>query len=73
MYYPNLTLKAELPPLPNDEKANATLGDLLVSSVSGKELASGLYKILKVKFSTSLISSIVGRKQEVPNLSYDFY
>jgi len=41
--------KYDLPPLPEAApfKSVATLGDILLSTVPGKELASGLYRILK--------------------------
>jgi len=43
----NLPSVDDLPPLPNDFQANAFLKDILMSTVPGKELTSGLYKILQ--------------------------
>ena len=45
----NLPGVEDLPELPNEEGANATLKDILMSTVPGKELTSGLYRNLEVK------------------------
>jgi len=45
--YTNLPEVDDLPLLPNDFEANAYLKDLLISTVPGKELAGGLYRIYK--------------------------